>query len=166
MHLSQAEGHAVISVKSCDRKSIALRKAHGKATALSLCSAFCFLLPSLHRDRAAWTHVWVLLTLCLGSSGTQSMGKAGSGDGEQGGRVRQGIGSLTGFGCLQTPSSHSIPALLCSSETLPTVPQSSFTLLCALMCASTASPLSTCPHRAGHPGRMIWPSSSRLWNSY
>lgn len=101
MHLSQPEGHAVISVKSCDRKSIALRKAHGKATALSVCSAFCFLLPSLHRDRAAWTRVWVLLTLGLSSSSSEAIQEYKACAHQNGeGWVRQGIGLLAGSDCL------------------------------------------------------------------
>lgn len=53
MHLSQPGGHATISVKCYDRKSVALRRAHGKATTLSALSSFCFsfpTFPSLHKD--------------------------------------------------------------------------------------------------------------------
>lgn len=145
MHLSQPGGHAVISVKSWDRKSIALRKAHGKATALSVCSAFCLLLPSPHRDRAAWTRVWVLLTLGLSSSSSEAIQEyqvcANQAEMEsREGWVRQGIGLLTGSDCLagrlgdcRLPLRASISALLWASQKLPTVPQSSF-ICSALWC--------------------------------
>lgn len=173
MHLSQPEGHAVISVKSCDRKSIALRKVHGKATALSVRSAFCFLPPSLHRDRAAWAHVWVLLTLCLSSSsgeaiqGIQSMCRAG-GDGEQGGVSQAGYWFID---TLRLPGRQAVTAD--SSQ--------GFDLSCALIFRKT----SLCTSQQLHPalyfdvwinskslfqvstqGRTIWPSSSRLWSLY
>lgn len=168
MHLSRPEGHAVISVKSCDRKSIALRKAHGKATALSVCSAFCSLPPSLHTDRAAGTRARVLLTLCLSSSsseaiqGIQSVCKPGNGEG----CIRQGVGLLTGSDCLagrlQAPAHCFHPS--CALSFRKPSHGTSEQLHSALhldLCSNSKSLF-----HISTQGRTFWPSSSRLWSLY
>lgn len=163
MHLSQPGGHAVISVKSWDRKSIALRKAHGKATALSVCSAFCLLLPSPHRDRAAWTRVWVLLTLGLSSSSSEAIQEyqvcANQAEMEsREGWVRQGIGLLTGSDCLagrlgdcRLPLRASISALLWASQNFPLFLRAASSALHFDVCINSQSLL-----QASTRGRTAW----------
>lgn len=175
MHLSQPEGHAVISVKCYGRKSIALRRAHGKATSLSALSSFCFSFPTFpsERQRATWSHIWVLLTLCLWVaqavrqfrqnkvSLNQTTGM------ENGNESHRVLGLLTGFDyfvgslCrLQFPTwcFHDNCVLIFRKTQFPSA---AFTQLCIFWYV-TVSPSSRLLPRIGCSGRMISPCSPRL----